>query len=79
MNKLYKNTPLAFYILTKINPIIALLGTFCLANNLKIGWVLLMGYNLSNIYVYLVRRKDFWMYSLVSILHFSFGLWAIFK
>lgn len=74
-------TNILFKILVRINPLIALFGTFSLATlaNHKIGWVVLMGYNLANIYVYTVKKKDFWMYALVSFLHFSFGLWAIFN
>ena len=74
-----KKTYYFFKIITKINPILALMGTFCLSNNWQAGWYLLMTYNILNVYVYSIKRKDFWMYALVSLLHFSFGLWAIFK
>lgn len=74
-------TNILFKILVRINPLIALFGTFCLATlaNHKVGWLLLMIYNLSNIYVYTVKRRDFWAYAIVSFLHFSFGLWAVFN
>lgn len=68
-----------FKILSKINPVIALVGTFCLANSLQIGWYILIGYNLCNIYVYLKRKRDFWTYATVSFLHMSFGVWAIIR
>lgn len=77
--KRYKKNSLLFRILIIVNPIVALLGTLSLANQLHIGWFLLMFYNVSNIYVYLIKRKDFWLYALVSGLHFTFGLLALYK
>lgn len=74
----YKSHNQLFKILCRVNPLIALGGTFALSNNWLIGWYILMLYNLLNIYVYLKRRKDFIVYALISCLHFSFGLWAIF-
>ena len=73
----YKSHNKLFKVLCKVNPVIALCGTFALSNNWFMGWYILIIYNLLNIYIYLSRKEDFLIYALMSSLHFSFGLWAI--
>ena len=75
---------LTFGILRRLNPILAIIGTFSLALaskhqqvHLTIGWLIMMFYNLSNIYVYYCKRHVFGWYMLSSLTHFTIGLWAV--